>query len=428
MRLWIETLGCKVNTYESEVIKSLFLKNNYEMAFGPENADVFVVNTCSVTNGADSKSRKVIRSLKRLNPDAIMVVCGCSSQHHKEELESLGIDILIGNKDKTKIVELVDEYKKNYEKIISFSDLKNEDFEDMSITNYQDRTRAFVKIQDGCNNYCTYCIIPYIRGNIRNKDFDKAVDEIKALVNNGFKEVVLTGIHTGSYERFTELIREISKIDGLERIRISSIEATELDDEFLEELKNNDKICNHLHIPIQSGSDDVLKKMNRKYNINEYVEIINKIRNIRPDINITTDLIVGFPTETEENFNESIETVKKIKFGKVHVFPFSKRDGTAAARMKNIVSDQDKSNRAHKMIELSNNNEEEYYKQFIGKSFNVLIEEVFEDKSLGHTSNYMKVIVPNKLERNRDYLVKITKVDGINIYGELDEINKKSNK
>lgn len=419
MKLWIETLGCKVNTYESEVIKSLFLKDNYEMAFGPENADIFVVNTCSVTNQADSKSRKVIRSLKRLNPNAIMVVCGCSSQHHQEELESLGIDILIGNKDKTKIVEFVNNFKNNHEKVINFSDLQNEEFEDMAITNYQDRTRAFVKIQDGCNNFCTYCIIPYIRGNIRNKDFDKAVNEIKDLVNNGFKEIVLTGIHTGSYPRFTELIKEISKIDNLERIRISSIEATEIDDEFLEELKNNSKICNHLHIPIQSGSNDVLKKMNRKYNISEYIEIIDKIRNIRPDINITTDLIVGFPTETEENFNESIETVKKIKFGKVHVFPFSKRDGTGAAYMKSIVSDQAKKERTHKMIELSNKLEEDYYQTFLGQDLNVLIEEVFEDNSVGHTSNYMKVIIEEKLEHNKDYLVKIKKIDGLNIYGEL---------
>lgn len=419
MKIWIETLGCKVNTYESEVIKSLFLKDNYEIAFGPENADVFVVNTCSVTNQADSKSRKVIRSLKRLNPNAIMVVCGCSSQHHQEELESLGIDILIGNKDKTKIVELVNNFKNNHEKVISFSNLQNEEFEDMSITNYYDRTRAFVKIQDGCNNYCTYCIIPYIRGNIRNKDFDKAVNEIKDLASNGFKEIVLTGIHTGSYPRFAELIKEISKIDNLERIRISSIEATEIDDEFLEELKNNPKICNHLHIPIQSGSNDVLKKMNRKYDISEYIGIIDKIRTIRPDINITTDLIVGFPTETEENFNESLETVKKIKFGKVHVFPFSKRDGTGAARMKNIVSDTAKKERTHKMIELSNKLEEEYYQKFVGKVLNVLIEEVFDNNSVGHTSNYMKVIIEEKLEHNKDYLVKIKKIDGLNIYGEL---------
>ena len=418
MKFWIETLGCKVNTYESEVIKELFLKNGYDIAFGREDADVFVVNTCSVTNEADAKSRKLIRRLKRLNPDAIMVVCGCSSQNHKEELESIGIDILIGNKDKTKIVDLVNDFKNNNKKVIKFSNLQNEEFEDMFLENYQERTRAFVKIQDGCNNYCTYCIIPYLRGNIRNKDFDIAVSEIKSLVNNGFKEIVLTGIHTGSYDRLTELIHEISKLDGLERIRISSIEATELDDDFLNELKNNNKICNHLHIPIQSGSNDVLKKMNRKYNLDEYENIINKIRSIRPNINITTDLIVGFPTETQDNFKESLDTVKRIKFGKVHVFPYSKRDGTGAAHMKNIVSDNDKKLRTHKMIELSNKLEEEYYNKFLNQEVNVLVEEVFDNYCIGHTSNYIKIIINERLKHNENYIVKINKIEGINVYGE----------
>ena len=419
MKLWIETLGCKVNTYESEVIKDIFLKNNYEMAFGPENADVIVVNTCTVTNQADSKSRKVIRSLKRLNPEAIMVVCGCSSQHHKDTLMELGIDILIGNQDKTKIIELVQNFKKNNQKIIQIKDMNNTDFEDMEITNYIDRTRAFIKIQDGCNNYCTYCIIPFMRGNPRNKDFDAAVNEITNLVNNGFKEIVLTGIHTGSYPKLVELIKEVSKLDGLERIRISSIEATEIDDDFLNELKNNPKICNHLHIPIQSGSNNVLKKMNRKYDLNEYINIINKIRNIRPDINITTDLIVGFPTETDEDFNETLETIEKIKFGKIHVFPFSKRDGTAAANMKNIVPDNIKKERTHKILEISNKHEKEYYQKFLNTTLNVLIEEVFENSSIGHTSNYIKVVINEKLEHNKNYLVKITKIENDTVYGTI---------
>ena len=419
MNVWIETLGCKVNTYESEVIKSLFIDNGYKIVTKNTDADIFVVNTCSVTNQADAKSRKVIRFLKRINPNAIMVVCGCSSQHHKEELSDLQIDILIGNKDKTKIVDLVNNYRKDHNKVISFSDLKNEEFEDMFISNYQDRTRAFVKIQDGCNNYCSYCIIPYIRGNIRNKDYNVAVDEIKTLTNNGFKEIVLTGIHTGSYPYLTKLIHVISKFDNLERIRISSIEVTELDDEFLNELKNNPKLCNHMHIPIQSGSNNVLRMMNRKYNLDEYLDKINKIRTIRPDINITTDLIVGFPTETEEDFKETINTVNKIKFGKIHVFPYSKRENTAAAKMKNTVSDSVKKERTKIMLELSNKYEEEYYKSFIGKELNVLVEEVFDDYSVGHTSNYIKVIINKKLNHNEDYLVKIIKVDGLNVYGEL---------
>jgi threonylcarbamoyladenosine tRNA methylthiotransferase MtaB len=419
VKLWIETLGCKVNTYESEVIKGLFLKRGYEIAFGAENADVIIVNTCTVTNQSDAKSRKVIRALKRLNPSAIMVVCGCASQHHKEELIPLGIDILIGNQDKTKIVDLVEEFKLSNEKVIRIKDLKEAEFEDMEISKYQDRTRGFVKIQDGCNNYCTYCIIPYMRGSVRHKDFDACVKEITSLVNNGFKEIVLTGINTGSYPRLCELIREISKLDNLERIRISSIEATEISDEFLEELKNNPKICNHLHIPIQSGSNDVLKNMNRKYNIDEYLTIINKIREVRPLINITTDLIVGFPTETDENFAETVQNVLKIKFGKIHVFPYSKRDGTAAAKMKNIVSDQVKKERTHKMLDISLKLEEEYYQNFINKEVNVLIEEVFDDYSVGHSSNYMKVIINKKLERNKDYLVKIVNVDKSNVYGDL---------
>lgn len=417
MKIFIETLGCKVNTYESEVIKSNFLNNGYDEASTLEEADVIIVNTCSVTNQSDAKSRKVIRNAKRRNEKAIIAVCGCSSQNHQEELLPLDIDILIGNKDKTKIVDMVNEYQKNHQKIVKFYDMKNTDFENMLIKNYEDRTRAFVKIQDGCNNYCTYCIIPYLRGTTRNKDFNEAVEEIKELVESGFKEIVLTGIHTGSYPEFTKLIKEISKIDKLERIRISSIEITELDDEFLEELKNNPKICNHLHIPIQSGSNNVLKAMNRKYDVNKFKEIINKIREVRPDINITTDLIVGFPSETLEDFAETIETVKLIKFGKIHVFPYSKRDGTVAAKMKNLVTDQEKKRRTHIMLELSDKMEEEYYNLFLHQNLNVLIEEYHDDYSVGHTSNYIKVHIKEKLNHNENYTVEITDIKGTMVYG-----------
>ena len=417
MKIFIETLGCKVNTYESEVIKSNFLNNGYDEANTLEEADVIIINTCSVTNQSDAKSRKVIRNAKRRNEKAIIAVCGCSSQNHQKELLPLDIDILIGNKYKTKIVDMVNEYQKNHQKIVKFYDMKNTDFENMLIKNYEDRTRAFVKIQDGCNNYCTYCIIPYLRGTIRNKDFNESVEEIKELVESGFKEIVLTGIHTGSYPEFTKLIKEISKIDKLERIRISSIEITELNDEFLEELKNNPKICNHLHIPIQSGSNNVLKAMNRKYDVNKFKEIINKIREVRPDINITTDLIVGFPSETLKDFAETIETVKSIKFGKIHVFPYSKRDGTVAAKMKNLVTDQEKKRRTHIMLELSDKMEEEYYNLFLHQNLNVLIEEYHDDYSVGHTSNYIKVHIKEKLNHNENYTVEITDIKGTMVYG-----------
>ena len=418
MKIFIETLGCKVNTYESEVIKEEFLRNGYELAENISDANVIVVNTCSVTNQSDAKSRKVIRNARKNNKNAILVVCGCSSQNHQDELKDLGADILIGNKDKSKIFDYVNNY--DNKQIINYYNMINTDFEKMSLDNYSERTRAFVKIQDGCNNYCSYCIIPYLRGTIRNKDLNDAINEINTLVNNGFKEIVLTGIHTGSYPELVKLIQEISKNDKLERIRISSIEATEINDEFLEELKNNNKICDHMHIPVQAACDNTLKKMNRKYDMNKFKEIINKIREVRPDINITTDLIVGFPTETEEDFLESYNNAKEIKFGKIHVFPYSKRDGTVAAKMKSVVTDAEKKERTHKMITLSNKLENEYYNKFIDKTLSVLVEEVFDKYCTGHTDNYIKVIINKKLEHNKFYNVKIIKVDNCNVYGEVE--------
>lgn len=418
MKIFIETLGCKVNTYESEVIKEEFLRNGYELADNLSDANVIVVNTCSVTNQSDAKSRKVIRNARKNNKNAILVVCGCSSQNHQDELKDLGADILIGNKDKSKIFDYVNNY--DNKQIINYYNMINTDFEKMSLDNYSERTRAFVKIQDGCNNYCSYCIIPYLRGTIRNKDLNDAINEINTLVNNGFKEIVLTGIHTGSYPELAKLIQEISKNDKLERIRISSIEATEINDEFLKELKNNNKICNHMHIPVQAACDNTLKKMNRKYDMNKFKEIINKIREVRPDINITTDLIVGFPTETKEDFLESYNNAKEIKFGKIHVFPYSKRDGTVAAKMKSIVTDAEKKERTHKMITLSNKLENEYYNKFIDKTLSVLVEEVFDKYCTGHTDNYIKVIINKKLEHNKFYNVKIIKVDNCNVYGEVE--------
>ena len=418
MKIFIETLGCKVNTYESEVIKEEFLRNGYELADNLSDANVIVVNTCSVTNQSDAKSRKVIRNARKNNKNAILVVCGCSSQNHQDELKDLGADILIGNKDKSKIFDYVNNY--DNKQIINYYNMINTDFEKMSLDNYSERTRAFVKIQDGCNNYCSYCIIPYLRGTIRNKDLNDAINEINTLVNNGFKEIVLTGIHTGSYPELVKLIQEISKNDKLERIRISSIEATEINDEFLKELKNNNKICNHMHIPVQAACDNTLKKMNRKYDMDIFKEIINKIREVRPDINITTDLIVGFQTETKEDFLESYNNANEIKFGKIHVFPYSKRDGTVAAKMKSIVTDAEKKERTHKMITLSNKLENEYYNKFIDKTLSVLVEEVFDKYCTGHTDNYIKVIINKKLEHNKFYNVKIIKVDNCNVYGEVE--------
>lgn len=419
MKAHVITLGCKVNAYESELIKEKFKNNNYEVVDDVESADVIVINTCTVTNQADSKSRKVIRGARKKNKDAILVVCGCSAEHHKEALMDLDMDILIGNKDKSKIVELVDMFRSSKTKITKFYDLRNTEFEDMEINNFEGKTRGFVKIQDGCNNFCAYCIIPFMRGNIRSKDINIAYEEVKCLVENGYQEIVLTGIHTGSYGTgedydLVDLIRKISTLDGLKRIRISSIEITELNDKFMEELKNNDKICNHLHVPIQSGANRTLKDMNRKYDIDEFKAIINRIRSIRNNINITTDLIVGFPMETDEDFEETKENLKEIKFSKIHTFPYSMRSGTKAATMKQ-VNDTVKKNRCEEILRLSDELESKYYQNFIGKELEVLV----EDGISGFTSNYIKVSLDKECPHNTFVKVIITDVDGINVKGKV---------
>ena len=423
MKACILTLGCKVNTYESEFIKEQFKINNYEMVDLNDNPDVIVINTCTVTNQSDAKSRKLIRLARKTNNNSIIVVCGCAAEHHKNNIVDTDIDILIGNYYKSKIVELVEKYKKDHKKINTFVDMKTQKFEDMKINNFQNKTRAFVKIQDGCNNFCSYCIIPYMRGSIRSKDIDVAYEEIKCLVNNGYQEIVLTGIHTGSYGTGTnydlvDLIKRISVIDNLKRIRISSIEITELNDKFINELKNNIKICDHLHVPIQSGSDHILKLMNRKYNINEFKSIINKMISVRPNINLTTDLIVGFPEETDSDFEETIYNLNSIGFSKIHTFPYSIRDNTPAKYMKQ-VSNLVKKTRIKMVLDLSLELENKYYNRFLNKEVLVLIEEVKDNISIGHTDNYIKVIIDEELEHNKFYNILITKIIGNSVYGKL---------
>lgn len=415
MKVVVETLGCKVNAYESELIKEMFLNNKDEIIDDKTLADVIVVNTCTVTNQADSKGRKLIRQARRDNENAILIVCGCMTQNH-EDID-IDADIILGNKDKSKILDLIDEFKKSRKQIRLFYDLRNVSFEDMKITHFEHKTRGFVKIQDGCNNFCSYCIIPFVRGNIRSKNIDVAYDEIKCLVNNGYQEIVLTGIHTGSYgvgENFdlVDLIRKISTLDGLKRIRISSIEITELNDKFMEEFKNNLKICSHLHVPIQSGSDHVLKNMNRKYDIAYFKEKTNLIKSLREDVNLTTDLIVGFPEETDEDFNTTKQNLIDIGFSKIHTFPYSIRRGTKASMMKQ-VNDTVKKNRTHEILELSDRLENAYYQKYIGKIVTVLV----EDNYSGFTSNYIKVHFDEFQENNTFVDCLITEVDGINVKG-----------
>ena len=415
MKFTILTFGCKVNSYESEFMKEKMIDNGFEYVEDYKNSDIVIVNTCSVTNTADNKCRKMIRSVRRENEACTLVVCGCTAENHREELNDLDIDILIGNKDKSNIVSLIQDFIKTNNKYVKFYDSRKLPFEDMRINDFS-LTRAFVKIQDGCNNYCAYCIIPYVRGSIRSKNFDDAVSEIKDLVAKGHKEIVFTGINTGAYGKetglydITDLIREISKIDDLKRIRVSSIEITEINDKFIDEMKNNKKLCGHLHVSLQSGSERILEIMNRKYTKAEYLDKVNKLKAAREDINLTTDVIVGFPTETEEEFLECVEYCKNVGFSKIHVFPYSKREGTKAASMSGHLDNSIKKDRARRLIAIDDGLQYEFNKKVLNKDVEVLIEEVVDGKSIGHTENFIKVIIPDILPVNSFFTVNIVEV------------------
>lgn len=405
----IKTLGCKVNSYESDFIRSLFLRKGYTEK--EENADVYIVNTCTVTNNSDKKSQKIIKSIRRKYPKSILIVAGCYTQNLKDKAsELIDADIILGNQDKTKIFDYLEEFIKNKNKINAIKDMSSS-FEHMEIQESNTHTRAFVKVQDGCNNFCSYCIIPYVRGRVRSKDKISAINEIRKLVNNNHKEIVLTGIHTGQYGvdlkdyYLAKLITDISKLDGLERIRISSIEVVEITDELLDTLKNNKKLVSHLHIPLQSGSDKILKLMNRRYDKKYFIKKLNEIRNIRPEISITTDVILGFPGETENDFNETYELCKELKFSKIHVFPYSDRDGTESNKMKDKVNGNIKKMRVKKLIELSTMLEKAYYDSFKGKEVEVLIEEYKDGYFYGHTSNYLYIKLKGDYKPNNIYKV-----------------------
>ena len=421
MKVKAVTLGCKVNAYESEYILSSFKDRGYEIT--NDIADIYIVNTCSVTNTSDAKSRKVINRLIRENPNSIIVVMGCMIEANKD-MEIPGVSLIIGNKDKNKVVDLVENYLKDKQVRKILYDNFDDTFEDMFITNMTSHTRAFVKIQDGCENFCSYCIIPYTRGKQRSKAPDLVIKEIETLVSNGYKEIVLTGIHTGHYgsdlqTTFPDLLKRIVKINGLERLRISSIEITELNDEFFEVLKANPIIVSHLHIPLQAGSDTVLQAMNRKYLTNYFETKVKKIRKIRSDISLTTDVIVGFPGETEEEFQETLDFVSKIKFTKVHVFPYSRRKGTKADTMPNQIPENIKKERVKRLIDLSNKLEKEYLDLFLNKEVEVLIEEEYPDYSLGHTGNYLKVKVLKPFKSNELIKVKLIKREDLMLIGEV---------
>ena len=414
MKVGIYTLGCKVNTYESEYVISLLEEKGYTISSFDDICDIYIINTCTVTNQSDSKSRKIINQAIRRNTDACVVAMGCFIEANKD-IKIDGVDIYIGNKDKSKIVDLIEEWFRKREEIRNLYFDLGTTFEDMEIKKIKEHTRAFVKIQDGCENFCTYCIIPYVRGKCRSKDKSTVIKEITELVNNGYKEIVLTGIHTGNYGAdldysFADLLEELVKIEGLKHLRISSIEITELNDRVLELIKNNSIICNHLHIPLQAGSNHVLKMMNRKYDLEYFQNKIEIIRNIRPDISISTDIIVGFPGETEEDFNSTLIFSKQIGFSKIHAFPYSVRYGTAASKFPNQLDGTLKKERNHKLIELSNKLEIEYMNKFINKEVEVLVEKNIDGYSYGHTSNYLLVKIEGDYLPNTFVKVKINEI------------------
>ena len=406
MKFNIITLGCKVNSYESNFMKEALVKNGFSFCNLNEKCDILILNTCTVTDTSDKKSLKEVRRLKRENPNAILVVCGCSVQNDKTKYDDLGINILMGNINKSNIVSIIEKYLDDKTPVEYVAKTRDLPFENMEV-DISDHTRAYIKIEDGCDNFCSYCIIPFVRGKKRSKDFSLVLREVQHLANNGYKEIVLTGIDTGGYESngkdLTDLIHEMSKINGIERIRQSSIEITQINEKFIEELKNNKKICDHIHIPLQSGSDSILKLMNRKYDLKYFFDKIDMIRSVRPDISITTDVIVGFPGETEEMFLETMETCKKINFSKIHAFPYSERKGTKASMMDGKVPESVKHERVKKLLELSDSLEKSYYDKFKGKNKDVLIEEVNESGSKGHTSNYLMVHTNEKLQKGEIY-------------------------
>ena len=394
------TLGCKVNTYESNAMLKIFNEAGYQEVDFKQVADVYVINTCTVTNTGDSKSRQMIRKAIRKNPKATICVVGCYSQTAPEEIEKIeGVGVVLGTQYRSDIVKYVDEHLETGEMVIKVDNVMNlRKFEDLNIDRFKN-TRAFLKIQDGCNNFCTYCIIPYARGRVRSRQKESVLNQAQRLVDNGYVEIVLTGIHTAGYGEdlddysFYELLVDLVKIKGLKRLRISSIETSQISDEIIDLIGSNEIIVDHLHVPLQAGSDATLKRMNRKYTTAEYLEKINKIRSYLPNIAFTTDVIVGFPEKTNENFKKTYNFIKQVNYSELHVFPYSPRKNTPAAKMKDQVNDQIKHERANRLLQLSKELNHEFALKQIGKTLKVLFEKRDGEYLIGHAGDYLKVKV-----------------------------------
>lgn len=415
------TLGCKVNHYETEAIWQLFKEAGYERKEYESKADVYVINTCTVTNTGDKKSRQVIRRAIRHNPDGVICVTGCYAQTSPAEIMAIpGVDIVVGTQDRHKLLGYIEEYRRERQPINGVGNImKARVFEELDVPTFTDRTRASLKIQEGCNNFCTFCIIPWARGLLRSRDPEEVINQAQQLVDAGYKEIVLTGIHTGGYGEdlkdynFAKLLKELDeRVNGLKRIRISSIEASQITDEVIEVLDQSDKIVRHLHIPLQSGSNTVLKRMRRKYTMEFFAERLTKLKKALPGLAVTSDVIVGFPGETEEEFLETYNFVKDHQFSELHVFPYSKRTGTPAARMEDQVDENVKNERVHRLIALSDQLAKEYASAYEGDVLEIIPEESFKEQEgkhnlyVGYTDNYMKVV----FEGTEDMIGRLVKV------------------
>ena len=412
MTYYTFSLGCKVNSYECAAVAAIF--NAHGAKQNKEHPDVVIINTCSITHVADQKSRQHIRKFKKLFPTAILVVMGCYAQGNQQEiLDNSDADIIIGTSNRNEIYELVQEYQNNHQRIVKIdSNTRAYAYEELGVTNLSENVRAYLKIQDGCDNFCSYCIVPYRRGRSRSRAFDDVLLEANSLVFKGYREIVLTGIHIGGYGKdigssFSKLVKAILDIPGDFMVRISSIEESEIDDELINLLIHNNKLAKHLHVPLQSGSDTVLKRMNRKYDTKTFLTKMNYIRSYLPDICLTSDVIVGFPKESEQEFLETYSFIKAVGFNQLHVFPYSKREGTLAAKEKEQIDPKIKNERCDKLLSLSDELWQDYNSKFISKTLDVLIERYVDGFNIGHTSNYLEIKIKDDTSRVGQ-VVKVT--------------------
>ena len=399
------TLGCKVNQYETNSMMQQFLQKHYKIVESTQKASIYIVNTCTVTNMSDRKSRQMLRRVKELNPEAIVVACGCYVQVAKEEVEKIKeIDLVLGNHEKKEIVEIVERYKKENQKCTQMKDvMQQKEYMELGQVTYTEKTRAVIKVQDGCDRFCSYCIIPYARGRVRSRKPENVVTEIQKIAQKGIQEVVITGIHIASYGKdfkekyqLIDLLEEINQIEGIKRIRLGSIEPLLITREFLERLFRLEKICHQFHLSLQSGCDETLKRMNRRYTTQQFREIVKGLREYDKEVILTTDVIVGFPLESQEEFEKTYQFLKEIKFYKMHIFKYSPRKGTKAAQMVGQVEGKLKEERSQKLLKLSNKNQEEYNKAYIGKEVEILFEEEKNGYYQGHTKDYILVQAKSK--------------------------------